>query len=85
MEGFSLKKSALPNELRARRKQLKAPDRHSLDVSINHFLAKYIAAYHPATIAAFWPFDGEPNLLPTLEATNQQGTQIALLQNRKLD
>jgi 5-formyltetrahydrofolate cyclo-ligase len=54
-------------------------------VSINHSLAKYIAAHHPAAIAAFWPFDGEPNLLPTLEATNQQGTQIALLQNRKLD
>ncbi|MCH8228025.1 MAG: 5-formyltetrahydrofolate cyclo-ligase [Proteobacteria bacterium] len=72
------KKSALRNELRARRRQLNESDRLSLDASINHFLAKYIAEQRPATIAAFWPFDGEPNLLPTLAATDQLGTQIAL-------
>jgi 5-formyltetrahydrofolate cyclo-ligase len=72
------KKSTLRNELRARRRQLDDSDRISLDATINHFLAKFITEYRPATIAAFWPFDGEPNLLPTLEATAQQGTQIAL-------
>ena len=72
------RKSALRNELRARRRQLDESDRLSLDASINHFLAKFIAEHRPATIAAFWPFDGEPNLLPTLEASDQQGTQIAL-------
>ena len=72
------KKSALRNDLRARRKQLDEPDRLSLDASINHFLAKFIAEHRPATIAAFWPFDGEPNLLPTLESADQQGTRIAL-------
>ena len=72
------KKSALRNELRARRRQLDESDRLSLDVSINHFLAGFIALHRPATIAAFWPFDGEPNLLPTLEATDRQGMQIVL-------
>ncbi len=72
------KKSDLRDELRARRRQLDESDRLSLDASINHFLAKYIAEHRPATIAAFWPFDGEPNLLPTLAATNQLETQIAL-------
>ncbi len=72
------KKTALRNELRARRRQLSESDRLSLDASINQFLAKYIAEHRPATIAAFWPFDGEPNLLPTLAATDQHGTQIAL-------
>ncbi len=71
-------KSDLRDELRARRRQLDESDRLSLDASINHFLAKYIAEHRPATIAAFWPFDGEPNLLPTLAATDQLETQIAL-------
>lgn len=72
------KKSSLRNELRAQRRQLNESDRLSLDASINHFLATFIAEHRPTKIAAFWPFDGEPNLLPTLEAADQQGTQIAL-------
>ncbi|MEE8494892.1 MAG: 5-formyltetrahydrofolate cyclo-ligase [Xanthomonadales bacterium] len=72
------KKTALRNELRARRRLLNESDRLALNASINHFLAKFIAEHRPTTIAAFWPFDGEPNLLPTLEAADQQGIRIAL-------
>ena len=49
-----------------------------MDASINHFLTSFIAEHRPATIAAFWPFDGEPGLLPTLELSSRQGTQIVL-------
>ena len=71
-------KSTLRDELRARRRHLNDPDRLALDVSINHYLAGFIAKHDFTTIAAFWPFDGEPNLLPVLEAANQNETQILL-------
>lgn len=71
-------KSALRNELRARRRQLNEPERQAKDASINLFLTRFISKHHPATIAAFWPFDGEPNLLPVLAAADQQGTHIVL-------
>jgi 5-formyltetrahydrofolate cyclo-ligase len=72
------KKSALRNELRARRTQLDESERQVMDASINHFLTSFIAEHRPATIAAFWAFDGEPGLLPTLELSSRQGTQIVL-------
>ncbi len=74
---FSIK-STLRHELRARRKQIDDTRRLSLDASINHFLAEFIAEQRPHTIAAFWPFDGEPDLRPALAKAAQQGTQLAL-------
>ena len=71
-------KSSLRDELRARRRQLNEPDRLALDVSINHYLAGFIAQHDFSTIAAFWPFDGEPNLLPVLEAEDQKKIQFVL-------
>ena len=71
-------KSTLRDELRARRRQLNELDRLALDVSINRHLAGFIAKNDFTTIAAFWPFDGEPDLLPVLEAADQKVTQIVL-------
>jgi 5-formyltetrahydrofolate cyclo-ligase len=76
--GQKIMKSTLRDQLRAKRKQLGESDRHILDAAINHHLEVFIGEHHLETIAAFWPFDGEPNLLPTLETINQQGMQIAL-------
>ncbi len=72
------KKSALRNELRARRRQLDESQRQVMDASINDFLTRFIAEHRPTTVAAFWPFDGEPGLLPALELSSRQGTQIVL-------
>ena len=71
-------KSALRNDLRARRRQLDEAERQVMDASINHFLTSFIAKHRPATIAAFWSFDGEAGLLPALELASQQGSQIVL-------
>ena len=72
------KKSALRNDLRARRRQLDESERQVMNASINQFLTNFIAEHRPASIAAFWSFDGEPGLLPTLELSSRQGTQIVL-------
>jgi 5-formyltetrahydrofolate cyclo-ligase len=76
--GKKAEKSRLRKELRAKRKQLGESERISLDTSINCYLEEFFAKHQPSTIAAFWPFDGEPNLLPTLMATRQQGTRVVL-------
>jgi 5-formyltetrahydrofolate cyclo-ligase len=73
-----IEKSTIRKELRERRRQLNESERQSRDASINGFLADFIAEHDHATIAAFWPFDGEPNLLPTLKAASQQGIEIVL-------
>jgi 5-formyltetrahydrofolate cyclo-ligase len=77
------KKSALRNELRARRRQLDESERQLMDTSINHFLTSFISEHRPAAIAAFWPFDGEPGLMPSLELSGLRGTQVALPVIRK--
>ncbi len=73
-----INKSILRKELRERRKQLREPERLALDISINHHLAKFMSEQRFSTIAAFWPFDGEPDLLPALKEADQNGTQILL-------
>lgn len=72
------RKSALRSELRSRRRRLDETKRQAKDEAINAFLAEFIGEHHLTTIAAFWPFDGEPNLLPTLKAAVDQGIEAAL-------
>lgn len=71
-------KSRLRKKIREQRRSIDAPDKLSLDSAINRFLTTYAEESHVQTIAAFWPFDGEPNLLPALELLESAGIRLAL-------
>ena len=71
-------KSRLRRKIRAQRRNIDAPDKLALDSAINRFLATYVEESRVLTIAAFWPFDGEPNLLPALELLECAGIRLAL-------
>ena len=60
-------KSRLRRKIRAQRRNIDAPEKLALDSAINRFLTTYAEESHVRTMAAFWPFDGEPDLLPALD------------------
>jgi len=60
------------------RRRLGTEEKQALDGAINRFLSTYIVEHRPRTVAAFWPFDGEPDLLPSLDLLQREGVQIAL-------
>ena len=76
-------KSRLRKKIREQRRNIRDRERLALDSAINRFLATYIDQFHVRTIAAFWPFDGEPDLLPALHRLERQGIQLALPVIRK--
>jgi len=71
-------KSSLRMALRTRRKRISHSSRQILDMAINQHLLEFIDGHQPKTIAAFWPFDGEPDLLPALGQASRQGVQLTL-------
>jgi 5-formyltetrahydrofolate cyclo-ligase len=72
------RKSRLRKKIREQRRNIRAPERLALDSAINRFLATFIDESRVRTMAAFWPFDGEPDLLPALHQLERQGIQLAL-------
>jgi 5-formyltetrahydrofolate cyclo-ligase len=71
-------KSRLRRKFREQRRNIAADEKLVMDSSINRFLADYVKQSSARSIAAFWPFDGEPDLLPTLGLLECEGIQIAL-------
>jgi 5-formyltetrahydrofolate cyclo-ligase len=71
-------KSSLRQRIRAQRRSIGVEDRMALDSAINRFLVTYVEQSRAQTIAAFWPFDGEPDLSPTLKLLEREGLQLAL-------
>jgi len=71
-------KSRLRRKTREQRKNIGADERLVLDSAINRYLVDYVNQSRARTIAAFWPFDGEPDLLPTLGLLECEGLQLAL-------
>jgi len=75
-----------PNEskalLRERQRQLRrgidARQRELLDHSIRRHLRQLIAAREARSVAAFWRFDGEPDLVPLLKQLAADGIELAL-------
>lgn len=49
-----------------------------MDDAIHGFLAAFVSESQAQTVAAFWPFDGEPDLLPTLALFDREGIMVAL-------
>ena len=77
MEGYLLK-HPLRKEIRRRRRNLNVASRQKLDKSINHSLLEIIKSSKISSVAAFWPFDGEPDLGPSLSKLHQLGVTICL-------
>ena len=71
-------KSSLRQGIRAQRRSIGADERLALDNAINRLLVAYVNQSQVRTIAAFWPFDGEPDLSPSLELLERAGLQLAL-------
>ena len=71
-------KSRLREDIRNLRRMLGADEKQARDSAINRFLTSYLVEYRPRVTAAFWPFDGEPDLLPSLDLLQREGVQVAL-------
>ena len=71
-------KSELRKKIREQRKNIDAVEKLALDSAMNRFLTTYLDQYQAQTVAAFWPFDGEPDLLPTLDLLERAGKTVAL-------
>jgi 5-formyltetrahydrofolate cyclo-ligase len=73
-----LLKSRLRTEIRQRRQAIDATARRSLDQAINQTLLELVEKTGSASLSAFLPFDGEPDVRPALEILSQRGVQIVL-------
>jgi 5-formyltetrahydrofolate cyclo-ligase len=71
-------KDELRRDMRLRRQELSALDRSGLDRVINRALLDYTQAMDVASLSAFWPFDGEPDLRPALEELADSGVIVSL-------
>jgi 5-formyltetrahydrofolate cyclo-ligase len=71
-------KATLRTQLRRVRRSLSARDRKSLDKSINQALLEFVSARPADHIAAYWAFDGEPDLMPALRELDRQGRHVSL-------
>ena len=71
-------KNQLRKELRARRTGIGTSLREKLDAAIHRHLVEYAHAARLSDIAAYWAFDGEPDLFPALRALEADGITIAL-------
>ncbi len=71
-------KQKLRNDIRQRRRILDGPTRASHDQSINRHLVQLAAQRGAKSLAAFFAFDGEPDLKPALTELAGRGVRIAL-------
>ena len=77
MEG-SLLKAQLRKELRLRRQGIESAARRSLDDSINKTLLELVKNTGCLSLSAYWPFDGEPDLRPSMDILSRRGLTVAL-------
>ena len=49
-----------------------------MDSAMQQILIKLLAQEQPQTVAAYWPYDGEPDLLPTLKSLPETGITVVL-------
>jgi len=71
-------KSALRKRIRQSRQSLDPAQKEVLDNAILMGLATLVLELRPGCIAAFWPFDGEPDLRPALDLLQRDGHRLAL-------
>ncbi len=71
-------KSQLRRNIRLQRKQITLQQRSDLDRKINRALLLHVRKFTVSSVAAFWPFDGEPDLRPVLKAMAATNITLAL-------
>ena len=71
-------RQALRDELRKLRRDIGNNERTQFDLAIRHHLLELIKAHSISSFAAFWPFDGEPDMIPLYRQLLGQGIRIAL-------
>jgi 5-formyltetrahydrofolate cyclo-ligase len=71
-------KSAQRKQVRALRNKLSDANRQSMDSALQRHLIKLVAQKCPRIMTAYWPFDGEPNLLPALNLFLDREITLAL-------
>ena len=78
MPGHKSLKSRLRKEIRCKRAAIETAQREHWNAAINQHLDKYSRQASPAIVAAYLAFDGEPDLMPTLEKLEGRGVGLAL-------
>jgi len=68
----------LRNKLRQRRRDLPDATRSAHDQAIRQHLLQAIRSQSVSAIACYWPFDGEPDLLPLCKQLMNDDCKIAL-------
>jgi len=71
-------RQALRAELRKLRRDIGHTERAQFDLAIRQHLLALIEARSISSLAAFWPFDGEPDMIPLYQQLLDQGIKIAL-------
>ncbi|NND44678.1 MAG: 5-formyltetrahydrofolate cyclo-ligase [Xanthomonadales bacterium] len=71
-------KTRLRHDFRERRRRLDAAVRADADRRICETLLDLSCVSPGARLAAYWPFDGEPDLRPALETLHRRGTRVCL-------
>ena len=77
-QSINRQKSLMRSRIRAERKLLSPSKRLELDSVIGSELLKFQVDFEISSLSAFWPFDGEPDLRPTLTTLDTVDTIIAL-------
>jgi len=71
-------KSRMRGEVRARRGDIEGDRRAALDRDINAAVLDFARESDIASLAAFWAFDGEPDVGPALRELASAGVMVAL-------
>jgi 5-formyltetrahydrofolate cyclo-ligase len=71
-------KSVLRSELRTRRREIPETTRTRFDRAICQHLQQLIEARGARSIACYWPFNGEPDILPLCRQLMAAGHRLAL-------
>jgi 5-formyltetrahydrofolate cyclo-ligase len=69
---------ALRNKLRKLRRDIGSRQRAQYDQAIRQHLLELIESRAILSFAAFWPFDGEPDMIPLYRQLLDEGVEIAL-------
>lgn len=71
-------KAGMRAELRLRRKQLNNADREVVNREINETVTSFAREAEVSALAAYWAFDGEPDILPALGELSSAGATVAM-------
>ena len=71
-------KITLRDEMRLRRLGLSGRIRTRFDQKIQRHLLKLVKSRHARSIACYWPFNGEPDIIPVCQQLMSDGHRLAL-------